>query len=163
MICSTWSSARKTICSWPRSTSPARASAKRPRTRPRRRPRATSRPGAPLPEPAGALAHAGDAAVLGDVLAQGGGRGRGQEACRDRLLGHAFRAGGDAVGAGAATGGHGRGPAVPLPEQAGVVVEPVPRRHAVADRLEIGRAALGLIVVVDAEAAAEETEAGGGG
>ena len=115
------------------------------------------------PPAAGALAHAGDAAELGDVLAQGRGSRRGQEAGGDRLLGDAFLARGDPVGAGATAGGERRGPAVALPEQAGVVVEPVATRHAVADRLQVGGAALGLVVVVDAEAAAEQAEAGRGG
>ena len=68
----------------------ARRGVHRPRE-PRRRSRPT-RPRPPPPassasaEPAGAFPHPGDAAELGDVLAQGrGGRG-GQEAGRDRLL-----------------------------------------------------------------------------
>ena len=66
------------------------------------------------------------------------------------------------VGAGAAAGGDGGRGALALPEQAGVVVEAVAAGHPVADRLEVGGAALGLVVVVDAEAAAEQAEAGGG-
>ena len=67
----------------------------------------------------------------------------------------------DPVGAGAAAGGDGRGGPFALPEQAGVVVEAVAAGHPVADRLQVGGAALGLVVVVDAEAAGEQAEAGG--
>src|SRR4051794_10606760 len=113
-------------------------------------------------EPAGSFAHRPDPAELGDVLPQGGGRRGGQEACRQRRLGDLASAGGDAVGAGAAAGGEsGWGPFA-LPEQAGVVVEAVAVRHPGGDRLEIGGAAPGFVVVVDTEAAGEEGEAGGG-
>ena len=104
-------------------------------------------------------AHRFDPAELGDVLAQRRRRRRRQEAGRQRRLDDAVLGGGHPVGAGAAAGGDRRGPAVALPEQAGVVVEAVAARHPVADRLEVGGAALGLVVVVDAEAAVEQAEA----
>ncbi len=105
-----------------------------------------------------------DAAELGDVLAQrrraparaGSGPGSGDSTTPSSPARHP-------VGAGAAAGGDRGGAAAALPEQAGVVVEAVAARHPVADRVEVGGAALGLVVVVDAEAAVEQAEAGRGG
>jgi hypothetical protein len=88
-----------------------------------------------------------------------GGRG-GQEARRQRRLDDAAPGRDDAVGASAAAGGHGGWARVSIPDQPRVVVEPVAAGHPVADRVEVGGAALGLVVVVDAEAAVEEPEAG---
>src|SRR5262249_51788926 len=66
----------------------------------------------------------------------------------------------DAVGAGAPLGGYGGGWAGALPDQAGVVVEAVAARHVAGDGLEVGGSAVRVVVVVDAEAAAQEAEAG---
>src|SRR6185437_11286923 len=99
------------------------------------------------------------AAELGDVLAQRGRGGGWEEAGGEGALGDLVVAFADAVGAGAAAGGDGGGGVLAFPEEAGVVVEAVAAGHAVVDRLEVGGAALGLVVVVDAETAVEEAEA----
>ena len=82
------------------------------------------------------------------------GAGAGRKRAGSGRLDDAGLALADPVGAGAAAGGDRRGRALAFPEQAGVVVEAVAAGHAVADRVEVGGAALGLVVVVDAEAAA---------
>ena len=160
------SSARRTTRCSPRSTWPARSWAARRASTPPPRPPPAARSsadsaGQPQPSQPARLRMLLMPAELGDVLAQGGGGRGGKEAGRQRRLGDPVRAGRDAVGAGAAAGGDRGGRALALPEQAGVVVEAVAARHPVADRVEVGGAALRLVVVVDAEAAAEQAEPGG--